>query len=128
MDAKVAKYPLAVDLDGTLLRIDSLSEMFVVNLLRQPLATLMALVALARGRAAFKKRMTEINTGDITRFPVHEEFIAYLHEQKAGGRPLFLITAADQEMANTIAHQLDIFSGTAGSTNGYNLKGTKKLS
>lgn len=128
MDAKVAEYPLAIDLDGTLLRVDSLIEMFVVNLLRQPLATLVALLALVRGRAAFKKHMVEINLGDVTRFPIHSEFMAYLLEQKASGRSLFLVTAADQEMADTIARKLGIFSGAAGSTDGHNLKGTSKLS
>lgn len=119
--------PLAVDLDGTLLRVDSLIEMFVVNLLRQTWATLMALLSLVNGRAAFKKRMIEINLVDVTLFPVHKELIAWLHEEKARGRDLFLVTAADQDMANTIASQLDIFSGTTGSVDGHNLKGRNKL-
>ncbi len=119
--------PLAVDLDGTLLRIDSLVEMFVVNLLRQPWATLTALFALVGGRAAFKKRIAEINLMDVTLFPVHKGLMAYLHEQKAKGRELFLVTAADHQIASTIARQLDIFSGATGSIDGRNLKGRTKL-
>lgn len=122
-----ADYPLAVDLDNTLLRVDSLIEMFVVNLLRQPWATLKALPALFRGRGTFKRHIAEINLMDVTLFPIHKGLMAYLHEQKAKGRELFLVTAADQDMANTIARQLDIFSGTTGSVEGRNLKGTRKL-
>ena len=120
-------YPLAVDLDGTLLRIDSLVEMFVVNLLRQPWVTLAALFSLLKGRASFKKKIAEINLMDVTLFPVHKELMAYLHEQKAKGRELFLVTAADHDTASTIARQLDIFSGTTGSVDGRNLKGRTKL-
>ena len=120
-------YPLAVDLDGTLLRVDSLIEMFVVNLLRQPWTTILALLALLKGRAAFKKRMAEINLVNVTLLPVHKELMAYLHEQKAKGRELFLVTAADHDIATTIAHQLGIFSGATGLIDGRNLKGQSKL-
>ena len=124
---RAADYPLAVDLDGTLLRVDSLVEMFVVNLLRQPWATVKALPALLGGRAAFKKRIAEINVMDVTLFPVHKELMAYLYAQKERGRDLFLVTAADQDLANVIARQLEIFSGTTGSVDGHNLKGHSKL-
>ena len=120
-------YPLAVDLDGTLLRVDSLMEMFVVNLLRQPWETMKVLPALFSGHAAFKKRIAEINVMDVTLFPVHKELMAYLHEQKEQGRELFLVTAADQGMANAIARQLEIFNDTTGSVDGHNLKGHNKL-
>jgi hypothetical protein len=49
-------YPLAVDLDGTLLRVDSLIEIFIVNLLRQPWTTLKALPELLHGRGTFKSK------------------------------------------------------------------------
>jgi 4-hydroxybenzoate polyprenyltransferase/phosphoserine phosphatase len=120
-------YPLVVDLDGTLLCVDSLIEMFVVNLLRQPWAAVKALFALLRGRGSFKRRIAEINLMDVTLFPVHRELLAYLREQKAKGRELFLVTAADQDMANTFANQLGIFSDTTGSIAGRNLKGSRKL-
>ena len=127
MSPASVNYPLAVDLDGTLLRIDSRVEMFVVNLLRQPLVTLKALFALHKGRATFKRQIGEINLVDVTLFPVHRELVAYLHEQKAKGRALFLVTAGDQDVADAIARQFEIFSGTTGSVDGHNLKGHAKL-
>ena len=123
----VEQYPLAIDLDGTLLRIDSLIEMFVVSLLRQPHRALLALLALFSGRASFKKRVFEINLTDVTLYPVHKGFIDYLHEEKRKGRLLHLVTAADQQIADRIAAQLDIFDDHRGSVDGHNLKGRAKL-
>ena len=96
-------------------------------LLRQPWTTIKSIPTLLKGRGTFKRRIFDINLMDVTLFPIHKELMAYLHEQKANGRELFLVTAADQDMANTIARQLDIFSGTTGSVAGRNLKGTHKL-
>jgi len=119
--------PLAVDLDGTLIKTDSLIEMFIVSLLRLPWLTFKALLTLFNGKAAFKKSILDINLLDIRSFPIRADLLNFLHKQKEKGRKLFLVTAADQKIADEIANKLDIFETASGSSNGHNLKGKHKL-
>ncbi len=121
------KTPLVVDLDGTLLRNDSLIEMFVGGLLRQPWIILKALLMLFDGRSAFKQRIFQINQLDVNLFPIRDEFLDFLHEEKRTGRDIFLVTAADQQLADVIALKLGIFETASGSKDGHNLKGKQKL-
>ncbi len=120
-------YPLAVDLDGTLLKNDSLIEMFIFSLMRRPWETLLILLSLLGGRANFKNKLAQINKLDISNIPLREEFYEYLLQEKSKGRELFLVTAADQSVADDIHKKLGIFKEAIGSANGYNLKGKKKL-
>ena len=121
------KTPLVVDLDGTLLRNDSLIEMFVFGLLRQPWIFLKALLSLFDGRSAFKQRIFQINQLDVNLFPIRDDFLDFLHKEKRTGRDIFLVTAADQQLADVIARKLGIFESASGSKDGHNLKGKQKL-
>lgn len=73
---RVRPSPLVVDLNGTLLKTDSLIELFVVGMLRKPLATLMCLGALIRGRGAFKRKVAEVGALSIAALPLREDFVA----------------------------------------------------
>jgi 4-hydroxybenzoate polyprenyltransferase/phosphoserine phosphatase len=119
--------PLIVDMDGALLRTDVLFEAFAAGLARRPVATLMALRHLLGGRARFKRAMTEIAEIDVEALPLREDFVEHLAAEKATGRPLHLVTAADQEVAQRVAERVGLFDSVEGSTDGRNLKGSKKL-
>ena len=118
--------PLAVDLDGTLLKVDTLSESLVANLFRRPLATIGACLAIFRGRAAFKRALADVGLPDIDALPANDEFAAYLKLEKARGRRLHLATAAEERIARAVAGRFEFFDSVAGTKDGLNLKGAAK--
>ena len=102
--------PLCVDLDGTLIRTDSLVEL-VLELLRQrPFAALLMPFWLLRGKAAFKSEIAsrvELSPVDL---PYRESLLTWLREQ-ARVRPVYLATAAHRTVAESIAQYLGCFTG-----------------
>jgi 4-hydroxybenzoate polyprenyltransferase/phosphoserine phosphatase len=118
--------PLAVDLDGTLLATDVLHEGLVDVLLHRPAALASLLPALAMGRAAFKRRVSEIAAIPPKTLPVRMPFLEWLHTQRAAGRSLHLVTAADQSVADAVAAHLGLFDSATGSDGARNLRGAEK--
>lgn len=121
------KTPLVVDMDGALLRTDVLFEAIASGLARHPVATLLAFRFLVFGRARFKRAIAEINDVDVESLPLRDDFIEYLASERAAGRPLHLVTAAREEIAEQVAERVGLFDTVQGSTDGRNLKGAKKL-
>jgi 4-hydroxybenzoate polyprenyltransferase len=119
-------HPLAVDLDGTLLRTDTLYETFAMALFRRPLATLLALFTLARGIAHLKQALAEIAELDIRHLPYNEELVRYLEAERELGRSIHLVTAADRSVADRIAARFAFIESAHSSENGHNLKGAAK--
>jgi 4-hydroxybenzoate polyprenyltransferase len=119
--------PLCVDLDGTLLRTDTLHEAFLHLLRHRPWQALAALMALARGKAALKRAVTAQAGLDPTTLPVHEPFLAWLKEQKQAGRELTLYSAADHHLVEAIAAHTGLFDHAEGSDGRTNLAGRAKL-
>ncbi|MCO6415498.1 UbiA family prenyltransferase [Siccirubricoccus sp. KC 17139] len=118
--------PLAVDLDGTLLATDTLHEGLVAALLRQPWALPGILAVLPRGRAAFKREVSRIAPCQAGSLPLRWGFLEWLRSQRAAGRELHLVTAADQSVADAVAQQLGLFASATGSDGGRNLAGIHK--
>jgi hypothetical protein len=121
-----AAVPLCVDLDGTLLRTDTLVEGLMRLLKTNVTALLSALVALFRGRAAFKAKVAEHADVNVALLPENDEFTGWLREQHASGRSLVLCTAADQRVADQVARRYEFFSRVLGSAGGTNLSGGTK--
>jgi 4-hydroxybenzoate polyprenyltransferase/phosphoserine phosphatase len=118
--------PLVVDLDGTLLRVDTLYELFVLGLFTRPVQTLLSLFALKNGIAAFKRRLSGIAQLDVGSLPVREELLAYLKQEAAAGREIHLATAAEQAVAAAVAERFSIFRSVQGTDHDVNLKGPRK--
>ncbi len=117
--------PLCVDLDGTLVRSDTLLECLCARRRRWRLAK--GLVALmTRGKAAFKQCVMQGAGLDPELLPYNNELIAYLRNQKAVGRRLVLATAADRSMAQAVADHLQLFDEIIASNGVDNLKGEEK--
>src|SRR5664280_1844590 len=75
MDDKTAissDIPLVVDLDGTLIKVDSLHEAFVELSSKNPLHALRALLSLRQGRAAFKAAVADHVLPQVGTLPVDE--------------------------------------------------------
>ncbi len=123
---KAAGLPLVVDLDGALLRTDSLWEQFVALLFHRPLEALGALVSLRSGRARFKAQLAELDSIDPSDLPYRQELLDYLQLQKSEGRALHLATAADRRVAEAVALHVGLFDTIEASDGAHNLKGANK--
>jgi 4-hydroxybenzoate polyprenyltransferase/putative flippase GtrA len=119
--------PLAVDMDGTLLRTDVLAEAMVAGLFHNPLSVIRALPLLRRGRAPFKARMAMIAPLEVARLPARGSLLTWLRAEKARGRPLYLVTAGAHDVAVRVADRFKIFDGVHASGDSVNLKGARKL-
>ncbi len=119
--------PLVVDLDGTLVRTDTLHESLLVLLKRNPLLLLLAALWLLKGKAAFKAEVGRRVQLEAARLPYSEPLLAYLTEEKARGRRLVLATAADRSIAEAVAAHLGLFSEVYASDGQVNLSGARKL-
>jgi 4-hydroxybenzoate polyprenyltransferase len=118
--------PLVVDLDGSLVRTDTLIEN-VVAALAHPLKLVRALFALRRGKAALKAALAEIVIPEPASLPYNRELLAYLRDEQQRGRPLILATAADRRVALAVAGHLDLFDAVLASDGLVNLAGESKL-
>jgi 4-hydroxybenzoate polyprenyltransferase len=118
--------PLAVDLDGTLIKVDTLHEGFIDCIKRQPLAWAEYARMLSRGKAAFKREIASRTAFDPALLPYNEKFLDYLRREKRAGRRIGLFSAADQTIADKIANYLGIFDVVRGSDGSVNLRGDAK--
>ncbi|WP_284614428.1 UbiA family prenyltransferase [Aquabacterium humicola] len=118
--------PLVVDLDGTLIHTDMLHESALRVLRDKPWDTLYIPVWLAGGKALLKQRLALRSSFDPAGLPYNLDFLAWLREQRAGGRTLVLCTAADASIAEAIAQHLGLFDEVIASDGRTNLSGRHK--
>lgn len=124
--ATTNQVPLAVDLDGTLIRTDMMWESLVRLLRKNPFAALVSFFVLFRGRAAFKQHVAARVKVDPANLPYHADLIAWLKVQKASGRKLILATASDINMAKPIADHVGLFDDVMASNGKTNLRNAAK--
>lgn len=118
--------PLCVDLDGTLVRTDTLVEGIASILSRQPLALFRMMGWLFGGRASFKKRVAAEARFDAATLPYNRSLLQMLRQERAAGRRLVLATGADEKTARAIAAQLCLFHDVLASDGEVNLTGERK--
>ncbi len=123
---KVTDAVLTVDLDGTLLRTDTLVESVLALARARPLDLIPMLAALGRGRAGFKAWLAERVVLDVDALPLNIALIEWLRAERARGRRLVLATAADRHVAEALAAQTGLFDEVIASADGRNLKGETK--
>lgn len=122
----VRQTPLCVDLDGTLIRTDMLLESMVSMLRRRPWTVLLLPVWLRSGRAYLKQRIAAQGPVDVSVLPYTADFGLYLREQRAAGRRLILVTAADESIAVRVAGEVRLFDAVMASDGIVNLSGSRK--
>ena len=104
------KIPLCVDLDGTLLRTDTLLESILPALKNNLFLFILIPIWLLKGRAYLKKRISLIGRPKAASLPFNEQVLDYVKSEKNNGREIILATATDIEIAMEIANYLGIFS------------------
>ncbi|MCP3059426.1 UbiA family prenyltransferase [Myxococcus sp. K38C18041901] len=118
---------LAVDLDGTLVRTDTLHENLLVLFKRAPWLLLLLPLWVLKGKAYFKAEVARRAALDASLLPYNQELLDFLQEEKARGRRLVLATAADQRIAQAVASHLGLFDAVHASDGQENLSGARKL-
>lgn len=124
---EVSRRPLCVDLDGTLVKSDTLMDSLLVLARTQPLALLQLPQWLLRGKAAVKAEVGARVTLDVRHLPYNRALLEYLEMQHGEGRSLYLTTGADRALADRIAHHVAIFDGVLASDGRTNLTAGNKL-
>lgn len=120
------KAPLYVDLDGTLLRGDSLHEA-CLRLIAHPSAWPAAVRSLFVSKAFFKQSVASYAELSAAALPYRQDFLDWLRSQRDSGRRLILATGADQAIAEEVAHHLGLFDAVLASDGQTNLTGVNKL-
>lgn len=119
--------PLCVDLDGTLVKSDTLVDS-VLSLARQHPAQLVRIPGwIAQGKAKFKQHVGAAVTLDVEHLPYNLPLLDWLRIEHGKGRSIYLATAADHTLAQRVADYLGIFAGVLASDGATNLAGGNKL-
>ncbi|ULJ74235.1 UbiA family prenyltransferase [Rhizobium gallicum] len=119
--------PLVCDLDGTLIKSDSLHENFLKVFFHSPQRLLRTIPSWFKGRAAIKDMLARLRPIEPQALPYREEILGLIRDAKADGRETYLVTAADQSIADSIICHLGGFAGAKGSDGSLNLKSCNKL-
>lgn len=117
---------LCVDLDGTLLRTDTLAESLLALLARKPHLLALLPIWLLRGKAYLKHQIALRVHLDPRLLPYNEEFLCYLRSEAHNGRPLILATASHFKPARAVAEHLGFFQEVLASDEKVNLRGRQK--
>jgi 4-hydroxybenzoate polyprenyltransferase/phosphoserine phosphatase len=124
--ARVLSPVLCVDLDGTLIRGNVLWECVLVLLKTHPSTLLLLPFWLLAGRASLKRHVAARTHLDPARLPYRQQVLELIQKEKATGRRIALVTAADRELAEAIASYLGLFDEVHASDGKMNLKGANK--
>jgi 4-hydroxybenzoate polyprenyltransferase/phosphoserine phosphatase len=119
--------PLCVDLDGTLVKSDTLVDSALALARHHPADLLKLPGWLLQGKAALKRHLTAAVDLNVAHLPYNRQILQYLEQQHAAGRPIYLATAADSTLAQRIADHLGLFTGVIASDGTLNLAGNNKL-
>src|SRR5215472_13338408 len=119
--------PLCVDLDGTLVKSDTLVDSVLALARQKPGAILRIPSWIAQGKAQFKKHVTTAVTLDVEHLPYNRPLLEWLRAEHGAGRAIYLATAADRTRAERVAEYLGSFAGVLASDGYTNLAGKNKL-
>lgn len=119
--------PLCVDLDGTLIRGDTLYVSIRMLLVRRPWVLPLAAVALFRGRAPMKALIARHVVPDPKRLHWRQEVVNFTKMEKSFGRKVYLATAAHRKVAEAVAEYLACFDDIIATDGEVNAKGPGKL-
>ena len=120
--------PLCVDLDGTLIKSDTLYDSLCLLMRRHPLQLLRLPGQLLRGgKAAVKAALNATTPLDAAQLPYNRAVLKFIEDQHRQGRAIYLATGADGALAERVAAHLGIFAGVIASDGSTNMIGSHKL-
>jgi 4-hydroxybenzoate polyprenyltransferase len=119
--------PLCVDLDGTLVKSDTLVDSLLLLARSKPAELLHTPGWALKGKAHLKAQVTSLVSLNVEHLPYNRKLLEYLMVEHGAGRKLYLATGADGGIANRVAQHLGIFDGVLSSDGKTNLTGHNKL-
>lgn len=123
---KADTVPLVLDLDGTLIRTDSLIEQGFALLRRNPFAIFQLIGWLMAGRVVLKQQLADAVSLDPEFIPVNEDLVAFAEAESAKGRKVVLATAAHINTARVFQKRFAFISDVIATEGQVNLKGKVK--
>ncbi len=119
--------PLCVDLDGTLIHSNLLWECIVLLLKCNPFSLLLVpFWLLTGGRPNLKLQVARRALLEPEKILYNRELLEFLRTEHERGRKIVLATAADQQLAESIAAHTGVFDRVYATRDGKNLKGRAK--
>jgi 4-hydroxybenzoate polyprenyltransferase/phosphoserine phosphatase len=119
-------HPLVVDLDGTLLRSDTLLEAMLVYAKRGLRESLQLPFWLLKGKANLKEQLATRVDLPFEILPYNNEILKFLQEAKQQQRQIILATATHRIYAEQIARHLGLFDRVIATEKDHNLSSDHK--
>ncbi len=116
-----------MDLDGTLVKLDTLHQALFLLLRRDPASIFRIPGWMAKGKAYLKEQVMQRVTLDASALPYHKPFLKYLRQEHKNGRTLILATASNYRTANAVADHLGLFTDIISSSIDTNMRHARKL-
>lgn len=120
------KYPLCVDLDGTLIRTDIMFESIFLLLRHNFLYIFIVPFWALRGRYYLKEKLAQFVTPDVDLLPYNNEVIRLAKKAHEQERDVYLVTASYHTAAEEVARKFPFFRDTFASKDEINLVGKTK--
>jgi 4-hydroxybenzoate polyprenyltransferase/phosphoserine phosphatase len=118
--------PLCVDLDGTLVKLDTLHQALFMLIRSAPSVLFQLPSWIKKGRAHTKNEVASRMPLRASDLPYNQALLAYLREEKKRGRKIILVTAANERTAYAVADHVALFDEVIASSATTNLFGEAK--
>lgn len=121
-----SEVPLVLDLDGTLIHIDTFHKMTFLLLTTKPWLIPFVPLWLLKSRPFAKERLSKLVNLCPHSLPYNSKLLAFAKSEFQKGRPLILATGTDQSVAEKIAKHIGLFQEVIGSNGKINMTGPHK--
>ena len=121
-----ASVPLCIDLDGTLVKTNTMFEAIAALARVRPTVLLLWPLWLLRGCATVWRRIGTHTPLDAARLPYRREVIDLIRSEAASGRKIVLVTGAHPNVAGRVAEHLGCFDSVIAEAGGRQLVGSQK--
>jgi 4-hydroxybenzoate polyprenyltransferase len=125
---KDEKYPLCVDLDGSLIFGDTLLESIFLAIKKKPVIIFLLFFWIIKGKNYFKHRIGEIALPNPASLNYRKDVLEFIKNEKSEGRKIVLATATIEPIAQSVADHLNLFDEVLASKAEYNLRHDMKRS
>jgi len=122
----LTKFPLCVDLDGTLTLSDVSVESLLAAVKRRPWLLPQILFWRLAGKHRLKHELAARSEVDVTVLPYNPEVIELVRRARADGRRTVLVTGSNRKYAERVAQHLGLFDEVHASDETCNLTGVRK--
>ena len=123
---KKNKTPLVVDLDGTLLKTDSLLESLIILFNQNIILFFQSFFWLIRGKAFFKHQLSKYVLPNLDILPFNSDVVEFC-KKESKSRHIYLSTGAAYIIAKNVATRYHFIKNFFSSTESFNNTGHNKL-